>query len=241
MKPLFPFYGSKWLLARRYPSPGDLVIEPFAGSAGYSLWYEPEKVHLYDVDPIIVGVWSYLIKATPRELLALPDIGLGDLVSDFDIPQEAKWLIGFWINRGSAEPRNHPSPWQIKYVSSMNNQLVWSQRARDRLAAEVPKIQHWQVEQRSYADVPLYDDATYFVDPPYVDKGKRYRCNHVDHAAIGAWAKSLPGHVIACENEGADWLPFQSLASIKSTRGVSHEVVYTQGYGGRINLAALGA
>src|SRR3954470_18966418 len=181
VKPLFPFYGSKWRDAKRYPAPGGLVIEPFAGSAGYSLWHAPARVHLYDIDPIIVGVWSYLIKATPRELLALPDIGLGDLVSDFDIPQEAKWLIGFWINPGSAEPRNHPSPWQIKYASSTNNQLVWSQRARDRLAAEVLKIRHWQVEQRSYVDVPICDDATYFVDPPYVDKGKRYSCNHVDH------------------------------------------------------------
>jgi site-specific DNA-adenine methylase len=78
IRPLFPFYGSKWRDARRYPAPGEsIVIEPFAGSAGYSLWYEPHRVWLYDVDPIVVGVWSYLIAATPRELLALPDLEPG--------------------------------------------------------------------------------------------------------------------------------------------------------------------
>lgn len=33
MKPLFPFYGSKWRDAKRYGPPGAHVIEPFAGSA----------------------------------------------------------------------------------------------------------------------------------------------------------------------------------------------------------------
>jgi hypothetical protein len=240
IKPLFPFYGSKWRDAKRYPAPGGLVVEPFAGSAGYSLRHAPAQVHLYDIDPIIVGVWSYLIKATPRELLALPDVGVGDLVSDFSIPQEAKWLIGFWINRGSSSPRNRASTWQIKYVDSVNQQLVWSRRARERLASEVLKIRHWRIEERSYLDIPMRFDATYFVDPPYVDKGKKYRCNHVDHRHIGAWVQALPGRVIACENEGADWLPFRSLASIKSTRGVSHEVIYTRGCYGRINYAAFG-
>jgi hypothetical protein len=236
LRPLFPFYGSKWRDAKRYPAPGDLAIEPFAGSAGYSLWHAPARVHLYDVDPIIVGVWSYLIKATPRELLALPDLEPGQSTDDLDLPQEARWLIGFWLNRGSASPKKTQTAFSRR---TERQQLVWSQRARDRLAVEVENVRHWQVEQRSYDDVPICDDATYFVDPPYVDKGRYYRCNHVVHTAIGAWVRELPGRVIACENEGADWLPFQPLASIKSTRGVSREVVYTQGCYGRINLEAL--
>src|SRR5881296_3825018 len=104
--PLFPFYGSKWRDARRYPAPHNgHVIEPFAGSAGYSLWHAPPRVTLCDVDPIIVGVWRYLIAVSERELRALPDLEPGQCVDDLGLCQEARWLIGFWLNRGSAQPK----------------------------------------------------------------------------------------------------------------------------------------
>jgi hypothetical protein len=83
VKPIFPFYGSKWRDAKRYPPPTHgIVIEPFAGSAGYSLWHAPRKVLLIDADPIIVGVWEYLIGASEAEILALPDLELGQSTDD---------------------------------------------------------------------------------------------------------------------------------------------------------------
>ena len=102
MRPFFPFYGSKWNLSRHYPVPRyDLVVEPFAGAAGYSTFYEPRLVHLYESDPVLVGVWDYLLKVDADEILRLPDLPkVGDCVDDHPIPQEAKWLIGFWLNRG---------------------------------------------------------------------------------------------------------------------------------------------
>lgn len=224
IRPLFPFYGSKWRDARRYASPHNgLVVEPFAGSAGYSLWHEPEQVKLYDVDPIIVGVWQYLINATPGEILSLPDLEDGQSVDDIDIPQEARWLIGFWLNRGSASPVKRASQWQKRYANG--SQLVWGERARTRIAASVPSIRHWTIEQSSYADIDT-PEATYFVDPPYLDKGKYYRFKDVDYAHLAGWADRLPGQAIVCEQAGAEWLPFEPLATIKSTRGVSAEVMY---------------
>ena len=96
LKPFFPFYGSKWRDAKRYAGPlTELVIEPFAGSAGYSTFYEPQQVLLNDVDPIICGVWDYLIKASMQEILKLPDLEVGQSVDSLDLPQEARWLIGF--------------------------------------------------------------------------------------------------------------------------------------------------
>lgn len=89
IRPLFPFYGSKWRDARRYPAPSNHVIEPFAGSAGYSLCWEPERVQLFDVDPIIVGVWQYLIGASQREVMALPDLEVGQSVDELNVSQEA--------------------------------------------------------------------------------------------------------------------------------------------------------
>lgn len=223
IRPLFPFYGSKWRDARRYPEPiGGLVVEPFAGSAGYSLWHEPERVHLYDVDPIIVGVWDYLIHVGPEEVLDLPDLDVGQSVDDLDLPQEARWLIGFWLNRGSAQPKKTRTAFSAR---TDRQQLVWGERARQRIAEGVPRIRHWRITQTSYADT-LTPEATYFVDPPYVDKGRYYRYRDVDYAHLAEWVRRLPGRAVVCEQEGADWLPFQPLASVKSTRGRSAEAIY---------------
>lgn len=225
IRPLFPFYGSKWREARRYPAASDLVIEPFAGSAGYSLWHEPAKVELYDVDPIIVGVWQYLIGVQSAEILRLPDLEPGQSVDELPewIPQEARWLIGFWLNRGSSQPKKTQTAFSRRVD---RQQLVWSERARQRIAAEVHRVDHWEIVHCSYEAIMPRVGATYFVDPPYVEKGRYYRYRDVDYAGLAQWCSSCPGDLIVCEQEGADWLPFSSLASIKSTKGRSSEVVY---------------
>ena len=64
---------------------------------------------------------------------------------------------------------------------------------------------------------------------PYVDKGRYYRIRSVDYDRLGAWCRRLPGQTIVCEQAGATWLPFRPLATIKSTRGTSEEVVWTSG------------
>lgn len=225
MKPLWPYYGSKWRDAKRYGAPrGDLVIEPFAGSAGYSTFYAPKRVMLFDVDPYVVGVWRYLIRTSQAEILALPDLDVGQSVDSLKLPQEARWLIGFWLNRGSAQPKKTKTAYSAR---TDRQQLIWSQRARERIASEIDGIRHWTITEGDYRQAPRLRDATYYVDPPYGDKGKYYRCNAVDLPALGEWCKSLPGHVIACEQVGAQWLPFRPLASIKSSKGRSHEAIWT--------------
>jgi len=105
LRPFFPFYGSKWRDARRYPAPGPELVEPFAGSAGYACWWEPPAVELCDLDPVVVEVWRYLIGASAAELLELPDLEPGQSTDELSVSQEARWLIGFWLNRGSAQPK----------------------------------------------------------------------------------------------------------------------------------------
>lgn len=222
LRPFFPFYGSKWRDAIRYPAPRGSVCEPFAGSAGYATYFNPRAVTLLDVDPIIVGVWSYLIGVSSAEVLALPDLAVGESVDTLRVPQEAKWLIGFWLNRGSAQPKKSRTAFSTRTERS---QLVWSERARVRIAAQVESIRHWKVAQGSYDTAPR-DAGTWFVDPPYVAKGRYYRFHAVDYAALGAWCVELPGNAIVCEQAGAQWLPFAPLATIKSTRGTSEEVVF---------------
>jgi hypothetical protein len=224
VKPFFPYYGSKWLAARRYPAPQGAVCEPFAGSAGYSTYWNPGSVTLLDLDPVIAGVWSYLIRVTPAEVLALPDLAAGESVDTLRVPQEARWLIGFWLNRGSAQPKKSRTAYSTRTERS---QLVWGVRARERIAAQVGSIRHWRVSQGSYETAPRdTDTGTWFVDPPYVDKGRYYRCGRVDFPALAAWCGGLRGRVIVCEQQGATWLPFVPLATVKSTRGTSAEAVF---------------
>lgn len=225
--PLFPFYGSKWRDAKRYPAPRhETVIEPFAGSAGYSLWWLPSRVRLLDRDPIIVGLWEYLIGASSREIQRLPDLEPGQSVDDIDIPQEARWLIGFWLNRGSAQPKKTQTAFSSRTDRS---QLNWSERARERIAANLHLVRDWQVRLGSFETISRHREATFFIDPPYVDKGRYYRFSDIDYCQLAEWVRFIPGQVMVCEQDGADWLPFVSLASVKSTKGRSHEAIWIGG------------
>jgi hypothetical protein len=197
-------------------------VEPFAGSAGYATFYAPPSVTLIDADPIIVGVWRYLIAASPRDILELPDLEVGQSVDSLNVSQEARWLIGFWLNRGSAQPKKTKTAYSARTERA---QLIWSERARQRIARDVQDIRDWKVIHGSYEETPVVD-ATYFVDPPYGDKGRYYRYRDIDYHALGAWCREIPD-VIVCEQEGATWLPFETLASIKSSKGRSAEVVYS--------------
>lgn len=128
LRPFFGFYGGKWLHALKYPSPTyHTIIEPFAGSAGYSLRYPDREIILCELDPCVFGVWSYLLRATPEEILALPDVPLDGTVDDLDIPQEARWLIGFWLNKGSQRPCRRPSSWMR---SGLYPGSFWGDRVR---------------------------------------------------------------------------------------------------------------
>lgn len=224
LRPFFPFYGSKWNIARYYPAPGEgLVCEPFAGSAGYSCFYEPKQVTLVDADEIICGVWSYLTRVTASEIEALPDMpDVGANVDDYEIPQEAKWLIGFWLNRGSAQPKKSRTAFGARHDRA---QLLWGAKAKARIIEQVDRIRHWRVIHGHFSMAPAAE--TYFVDPPYVDKGKFYRKRFDKHDLLGTWCRHAHGNVIACEGPGAEWLPFRPLGSFKSTKGRALERVWT--------------
>lgn len=221
LRPFFPFYGSKWRSAPFYPAPAySTIIEPFAGSAGYSLTYPTRNIVLVDADPTIAALWRYLIRVSPDEILRLPDIEPGEDVHDRTHLPEARALIGFWINRGSSTPKRLRSAFSSRTDKA---QLVWGGRARERIAAQLPFIRHWRIIEGSYENVDA-PPSTFFIDPPYLDKGRYYRYRNIDYARLAMWCKERRGQVIVCENAGATWLPFEPLATIKATRGTSQEV-----------------
>lgn len=225
MRPFFPFYGSKWNIARYYPAPTESrVVEPFAGAAGYATFYGCPNVTLVDADPIISGVWSYLIKVSPSEVLSLPELPeVGDSVDDYALPQEAKWLIGFWLNRGSSQPKKTRTAYSARTDKA---QLNWGRRAKERIAQQVDRIRSWKVSLGSFESLDPSMSATWFVDPPYVNKGKFYRTKFSRYSELAEWCLGLKGQVIVCEGEGAEWLPFEPLGSFKSSRGRAEEKLW---------------
>jgi site-specific DNA-adenine methylase len=229
LKPFFSYYGGKWRAAKRYPAPKyDTIVEPFAGSAGYSLRYADRRVLLNDKDEIICGVWDYLIHAPSQEILALPEYV--SHVDDLHVSQEARWLIGFWLNKGAASPCKTPSAWMR---SGLRPNSYWGATIKNRIASQQEYIRHWKIFNLSYLNLAITEKATWYIDPPYAQAGKFYRhsSNGIDFDHLGTWCRAIKGHVIVCENEGAKWLPFLNTIHTKATPGrkrvgVSAEVIY---------------
>lgn len=197
------------------PATGSVVVEPFAGSAAYATRYEPEKALLLDMSPHVVGVWRYLIRESAASILALPDLLECQTVKDLNVCEEAKALIGFWVNSASAAPGQKMSKW----ARGATTQLYWGSRVRERLATQVEKIRRWKVHCESYENAPDIE-ATWFIDPPYqCAAGRLYPHNTVDFDALGAWCKTRRGAVYVCESSGATWLPFEPFARMKSNSG----------------------
>jgi hypothetical protein len=226
LKPFFTFYGGKWRAAPFYPTPQhDHIVEPFAGSAGYAVRYPDRKVTLVERDPLIAATWRYLLTVSPSEVLALPDVDLSQSVDDLPICPEARLLVGWWLNGGSAQPKKRPGSWMRSTASnggagwaSGGGQLSWGRRVRERIASQLSAIRHWTLVEGGYESAPPVR-ATWFVDPPYQIAGKHYRfgCEKIDYAALGTWCRARQGQVIVCENAGATWLPFCRWRDVKAS------------------------
>lgn len=217
MKPFWRYYGGKWQVAPHYPAPAVWpIVEPFAGAAGYSTRHGAgREVILIDANPIIAGIWRWLIQATPDDVLAIGDIPADGTVDDIDAPQEARWLAGFWCNDANVSPRKRPSA-IAKRGQDCQHWAGWGDRVRRRLAAQVPLIKRWTVLEGDYRAAPDVR-ATWFVDPPYKNKaGSYYPCQPDSFDDLGAWCRARSGPTIVCENEGATWLPFVPLARRRS-------------------------
>jgi site-specific DNA-adenine methylase len=232
--PLFSYYGSKIRLSKHYPLPAyDTIIEPFAGGAGYSCKYYDRQIILYEKDEMIFSILDFLIKSSSNDILNLPLIPPDSSVDDFNICQEAKWLIGFWLANGKQTPNKRLSKWANARGEYPNLPInFWGMGCRERLANTVSKIKHWKVYNDSWEESSKHTTpATWFIDPPYQKAGIYYRknCKSINFEQLGKWSTERNGQIIVCESLGADWLPFQSLKEIKGVgkgRKSSTEVIW---------------
>jgi hypothetical protein len=216
LRPFFTYFGGKWRSAPKYPRPiYDTIVEPFAGSAGYALRYPDRKVILVEKSEPIAGIWRYLIGVSEREILALPLLESGQSVDGLDICQEARWLIGMWLNKGSAAPCKIPSAWMR---GGTHPTSYWGKEIRAIIAAQLARIRHWSVTCGDYTVAPDVE-ATWFVDPPYEGMGRHYPCGSaaIDFAHLAGWCRNRRGQAIVCEQRGAAWMPFADFGAFKAT------------------------
>lgn len=223
LRPFFSYFGGKWTLAPRYPAPAhDVIVEPFAGSAGYATRYADREVILIERAPEIAALWRWLITVSVDEIESLP---LDPMKLD-GTGAQASALIRFWCARGRTRPASTVnSSWLSsgKYPTSF-----WGEYVRSRIAQQVTAIRHWRVIEGNYSAAPDVR-ATWFIDPPYVG-ARHYLARVDDYAALGDWCRQRQGLTIVCEQQGANWLPFKPFRKAKSiARGSYVETAWVQG------------
>jgi site-specific DNA-adenine methylase len=219
MRPFFSYYGSKWSIARKYGPPElEPIVEPFAGSASYSLYWNCTNVNLYDISDQICEIWDFLIRCSEADIRAIPD-GFRSQ-DEFDLltgPQ--RLLVGFWVAKGRAESSSVLSPWYYQYKHDKTCS-VWGAPVKNRILDQKPYISKWSISKACWRDIPIDVPSHWFVDPPYCGKpGRRYPHSDIDYLELAEWCAELPGTVIVCENDGADWMDFEDIGDIVSTRG----------------------
>jgi site-specific DNA-adenine methylase len=230
-KCLFSYYGSKSKLAHLYPPPShDTIIEPFAGGASYSLRYHERDVWINELDPITHELWRFLLSPNALDLIEryVPDkVEAGQRVSEFDLPDGVPGLL--YLMRSEANQGTMGGRGNHVQVTSMAVKC-WH-RLKPRLLHFVPKIAHWRLTNLDFLKINS-GSATWFVDPPYANNaGNRYRTSFNRFDELTTWCEMLRGQVIVCENAGAEWLPFESLAERRGVhsryqKSNAMEVVY---------------
>lgn len=226
---MFSYYGSKSKIAKLYRAPKHgKIIEPFAGSARYSLLHFENDVWLYDLSDHVIEVWNYLIQASERDVRSLPDLPSKVSIDTIkSLSPAERYLIGFHLCRGKAKPR--------KVGHGQNG---WP-RDRERIASQLYKIRHWNIRRGSFESI-RDRLATWFVDPPYKftqereGNSDRYEHWKIDYKNLAKFVRTRTGFVVVCEGDGAAWLPFRHLATTHANTNAATvkqngEYIWTRG------------
>jgi len=216
---MFSYYGSKSKIVGYYPPPKhSKIIEPFAGSARYSLKYFDREVLLLDKYDVVINIWKWLQKCSEKDILGLPTLKLGDDIRQLNVNDEAKLFLGMLAGVASTSPR-----WKVSAYSAeqhgRKNQLK-------RIADQLYKIKHWEIRLGCYQDLPN-EEATWFVDPPYQFGGNGYKHGKIDFKYLSEWCKERNGQTIVCENTKADWLPFSPVTKLHGAMSDTVEAIWS--------------
>ena len=216
---MFYYFGRKSRVAHKYPRPRfETVIEPFAGSAAFSLHWKPSKAFLIDRDQRVVDLWHRLIGMGVEGLKAAEPPKIGSESTDFwhfvSIASKtsstiSKMTVSEYSNRG----------WEF---------------GRKIALRELETAKGFDYVQGDYTDAPDIE-ATWFIDPPYQYPRQGYKFGRLqmDFDRLRDWVMTRRGQVIVCEQAGADWLPFEPFCTQQTTQATpTKEVIWTRTHWG---------
>ena len=234
LRPFWRYYGGKWRSAPHYPRPEyGAIIEPFAGAAGYALRYPDRAVTLVERYGVIAAIWRYLIRVPEAEVRRVPTVQHTDDLPGW-VPEEARHLVGFWMNTGVTRPCRQLSAGRLRLSRRGRIFEGWTPATRERVAGQVGRIRHWRVVEGDYTAAPNVT-ATWFIDPPYNNQAGVHYVHGpggLDYRELAAWCRDRRGQVMVCENVGADWLPFRPFMRAKAGptgSGFSDEALWESG------------
>lgn len=227
---MFYFYGGKRRLARFYPAPNyRVVVEPFAGSAAYSVThlFSPakgrpplDKVILVEKDKRVYDTWVKLLAMDVDDLLNYPIPSAGERTSDFLLMTSA------CSNRIA----------RTEEMTVTTRMPVVLKRMFKQIAHVLPHVKgRVEIIHGDYTEAEDIE-ATWFIDPPYhvgsraQQRGMGYAegCNSasIRYEELGEWCRSRRGQKIVCEQDGATWLPFKHLRLARNSIGNEATEVY---------------
>ena len=222
---MFSYYGSKSKIVQYYPSPScDKIIEPFAGSARYSLRYWEKDILLVDKYKVIVDIWHYLQRASEKDILGLPKLKKNESLDNFDLSYEEKSLMGFCIVGASATPKKTTT---IRRCVDGYRPNIQNYQLKN-IASNLYKIKHWKIIQGSYEDLEN-ENATWVIDPPYQFGGHEYKESNknINFPSLANWCKTRQGQVIVCENTKATWMDFKPVIQMQGSMFRTTEAIWT--------------
>ena len=222
---MWSYYGAKTNIIDYYPAPKfDKIIEPFAGTARYSLKYFDRDILLIDKYDVIVKIWKWMQKCSPSDILKLPRfIKKEQNINDFNFDcDEAKYLFGFLLKKGVERPQKKSTKWVYEMRPNFINYSL------KRISSNLFKIKHWKIELDDYKNVKN-ENATWFIDPPYQFGGHAYVESNkkIDYKYLHNWTLERYGQIIVCENMKADWLDFIPMINQYVRKGKYLEAIYS--------------
>lgn len=221
--PLFKWFGSKWLSSKSIPAPKyNVLIEPFAGSAGYSLRNYRRDVILAESDTLVAELWWWLIHLANESIIReIPiDLPVGIDIRTIGLERGQQLLLKHWQRTNNVGDCWTVSPWG-------NKPGQWTANTRARVAEQHTLIRHWKIDHRGdglkLLQHPGWQECTLFIDPPY-QYNYQYKSTALDYGELGGLIQKLPGQRIVCEalepktNREPTWLPFMPFASRVTSR-----------------------
>lgn len=210
---MFSYYGSKSKIVDLYPPPKyDKIIEPFAGSARYSLKYWQKDILIVDKYELVVKIWRWLQQCSKDDILKLPKMRCGDDIRNYGLSECETLFLSFISGGGVNTPK-----WTVSKFGDFEH---GNQNVYKRIANSLHKIRHWNIIEGSYDEIENHE-ATWFIDPPYQVGGHKYYHNKIDYHSLSKWCELRKGQVIVCENMAADWMIFKPLRKIQGVKNTN--------------------